>query len=111
MVKPEPPQFGQQQDMPGTTGAMAPRPDHGEESHVGHGRLAGRETVITGADSGIGLELAKLFLADGYDALMAGKDKVVAGFGNKIMAAIADALPDSLAARAHRGMSEPGSAG
>lgn len=46
----------------------------------------------------------------GYDALMAGKDKVVSGFKNKIMAAIADALPDSVAAQVHRGMSKPGSA-
>lgn len=46
----------------------------------------------------------------GYDALMAGKDKVVSGFKNKIMAAIADALPDSIAAQVHRGMSKPGSA-
>lgn len=47
----------------------------------------------------------------GYDALMAGKDKVVSGFKNKIMAAIADALPDRVAAQVHRGMSEPGSSG
>ena len=47
----------------------------------------------------------------GFDALMAGKDKVVPGFKNKAMAAVADALPDKVAAQVHRGMSEPGSAG
>jgi len=47
----------------------------------------------------------------GFDALMAGKDKVVPSVKNKVMGAIADALPDTLAAKVHRGMSEPGSAG
>ena len=47
----------------------------------------------------------------GFDALMAGDDKVVPTLKNKVMATIADALPDKLAAQVHRGMSEPGSAG
>ena len=46
----------------------------------------------------------------GFDALMAGKDKVVPSFKNKVMAAVADALPDATAAQVHRGMSEPSSA-
>ena len=46
----------------------------------------------------------------GFDALMAGDDKVVPMIKNKVMAAIADALPDKVAAQVHRGMSEPGSA-
>jgi len=46
----------------------------------------------------------------GFDALMADKDKVVPAFKNKVMAAVADALPDTTAAKVHRGMSEPGSA-
>jgi short-subunit dehydrogenase len=46
----------------------------------------------------------------GFDALMADKDKVVPSVKNKIMAAVADALPDTVAAKVHRGMSEPGSA-
>lgn len=45
-----------------------------------------------------------------FDALMAGKDKVVPTAKNKVMAAIADLLPDRLSARAHRGLTEPGSA-
>lgn len=45
----------------------------------------------------------------GFDALMAGDDKVVPTFKNKVMGAIADALPDKVAAQVHRGLSEPGS--
>jgi short-subunit dehydrogenase len=47
----------------------------------------------------------------GFDALMAGDDKVVPTLKNKVMGAVADALPDKIAAQVHRGMSEPGSAG
>lgn len=46
----------------------------------------------------------------GFDALMSGDDKVVPTLKNKVMGAIADALPDKVAAQVHRGMSEPGSA-
>ena len=46
-----------------------------------------------------------------YDALMADKDKVLPLVKNKIMGTIADALPDTVAAQIHRGMSKPGSAG
>jgi len=46
----------------------------------------------------------------GFDALMSGDDKVVPTFKNKVMGAIADALPDKVVAQVHRGMSEPGSA-
>ncbi len=46
----------------------------------------------------------------GYDALMAGKDKVVSGFKNKLQAAAANIIPDSVLAEQHRKMSEPGSA-
>ena len=45
-----------------------------------------------------------------FDAVMGDKDKVVPSLKNKVMAAVADALPDTLAAKVHRGMSEPGSA-
>ena len=46
----------------------------------------------------------------GFDALMAGRDKVTPTLKNKIMGAVADLLPDAAAARVHRGLSEPGSA-
>ena len=48
---------------------------------------------------------------DGFEALMSGKDHVVAGsFKNKAQAAAANALPDQVVANMHRQMSEPGSA-
>jgi len=48
---------------------------------------------------------------DGFEALMAGKDHVVAGsFKNKLQAAAGYTLPDPLVAKAHAGMSAPGSA-
>jgi DNA-binding transcriptional LysR family regulator len=40
--------------MPGSTAKMDPRPDHGETSYKGSGRLKGLKAVITGGDSGIG---------------------------------------------------------
>ena len=48
---------------------------------------------------------------EGFEALMAGKDHVVAGsFKNKVQAAMGYALPDPLVAKAHASQSEPGSA-
>ena len=67
---PDEPTPAQQQPMPGTTEAMDPHPDHGEESYVGHGRLAGKKTVITGADSGIGRAVAIAFAREGADVLI-----------------------------------------
>jgi NAD(P)-dependent dehydrogenase (short-subunit alcohol dehydrogenase family) len=49
---------------------MAARPDHGEDSYVGHGRLAGKAAVITGADSGIGRAVAIAFAREGADVLI-----------------------------------------
>jgi hypothetical protein len=35
--------------MPGSTAKMEPRPDHGEASYKGSGKLKGKKAVITGA--------------------------------------------------------------
>src|ERR1700761_7463156 len=51
---PKPPFNGQTQPWPGLASKMDPRPDHGEESYKGSGRLMGREALITGGDSGMG---------------------------------------------------------
>jgi hypothetical protein len=49
------PEFpGQTQSPPGLASEMNPKPDHGEESYQGFGRLKRRKALITGADSGIG---------------------------------------------------------
>jgi len=68
---PKPPYPAQQQPMPGSTGAMSPRPDHGEESYRGAGRLAGKKAIITGGDSGIGRAVAIAYAREGADVLIA----------------------------------------
>jgi hypothetical protein len=55
---PKPPFPAQKQPMPGSTDAMQPRPDHGETSYKGSGKLKGMKAVITGGDSGIGRAVA-----------------------------------------------------
>ena len=60
----------QQQDPPGVQSEMTPRPDCGEESYRGVGRLAGKAAVITGADSGIGRAVAIAYAREGADVLI-----------------------------------------
>jgi NAD(P)-dependent dehydrogenase (short-subunit alcohol dehydrogenase family) len=63
-------QPAQQQTPPGTLGQMDPKPDHGEESYRGSGRLTGKAAVITGGDSGIGRAVAIAFAREGADVLI-----------------------------------------
>jgi hypothetical protein len=49
---------------------MPDRPDHGEETYRGSGRLTGRRAVITGGDSGIGRAVAIAYAREGADVLI-----------------------------------------
>jgi hypothetical protein len=61
----------QQQQPPGHESALTPKADHGETSYQGSNKLAGKATVITGADSGIGRAVAIAFAREGADVLIA----------------------------------------
>jgi len=64
---PAPPFDTPQQQPPGETEAMWPRPDHGEETYRGSDRLKGKKAFISGGDSGIGRAVAIAFAREGAD--------------------------------------------
>ena len=87
--------------------------------------------VVTGASSGIGVSVmpvrtdlaiydgveelyaslrGRILARQGFEALMAGKDKVVAGsLKNKVQAGASKLLSETTRAKMHGSMSEPGS--
>ncbi|ABL69242.1 glucose 1-dehydrogenase [Paracoccus denitrificans] len=72
---PKPPFPKQQQSLTGSFRKMDPRPDHGEESWQGSGRLKGKVALITGGDSGIGRAVAIAYAREGADIALSWLDE------------------------------------
>src|SRR5687767_6716482 len=70
-----PPFPEQQQEPAGLESEMEPRPDYGEESYRGSGKLEGKAALITGGDSGIGRAVALAFAREGADVLISYLDE------------------------------------
>jgi NAD(P)-dependent dehydrogenase (short-subunit alcohol dehydrogenase family) len=65
----------QTQQPPGSEAELAPRADHGEQSYVGHARLADKVALITGGDSGIGRAVAIAYAREGAHVVVSYLDE------------------------------------
>jgi NAD(P)-dependent dehydrogenase (short-subunit alcohol dehydrogenase family) len=66
----KPPFNENRQSPPGQETEMRKKPDHGEESYRGSGRLEGKIALITGSDSGIGRAVAIAYAREGANVVI-----------------------------------------
>jgi hypothetical protein len=71
----KPPMPDQQLEAPGLEAEMQLKPDYGEDSYRGSGKLTGKVALITGGDSGIGRAVALAFAREGADVLISYLDE------------------------------------
>ena len=67
---PKPPFEPQPQPVPGSSSAMRPQPDYGEDSYTGTGRLKDKKVLLTGGDFGIGRAVALAYAREGADLVV-----------------------------------------
>jgi NAD(P)-dependent dehydrogenase (short-subunit alcohol dehydrogenase family) len=72
---PTPPLPEQEQEPVGVESQMDPKPDYGEDSYRGSGKLDGKAALITGGDSGIGRAVALAFAREGADVAISYLDE------------------------------------
>lgn len=99
---PAPPFQQQQQPFPGLAGKMQPRPDHGEDSYQGSGRLNGRKVLITGGDSGIGRAVAIAYAREGADVAINYLPEEEGNDSNLLIVFYVQIVPDDFVMQLHR---------